>query len=75
MMIIELPEGGWVDVECITAVVMGEPENEFAEAPSGCVILTTSGHAIPTAETPDQVLLQMTECMRVARELEEGGDE
>lgn len=74
MMIIELPEGGWVDVEAITAVVPNPPENEFSEAPGGCAILISSGHAIPTAETPDQILLQMTECMRIAQELEDSDE-
>jgi len=69
MMIIELPEGGWVDAESIVAVVPMPPENEFATEGEGSAILLSSGHSVQTEETPERVMQQIAECLVAAQEL------
>lgn len=73
MMIIELPEGGWVEVDSIVACVPIPPESEFdTDAPDGCAILLSSGHSVPTNETPERILAQITECHQLAMEQLDG---
>jgi len=74
MLIIELPEGGWVDAESIVAVVPVPPESEFStEEVAGSAILLASGHSVATEETPERVLQQIAELVAAAAGL--GGDD
>jgi hypothetical protein len=70
MLIIELPEGGWVEATEIIGAVPHPPESEWADSPSGCVILLSSGHSIPTAETDEQIMQRKFELLVRSETLE-----